>query len=109
MLNREHRRVATRADVEAVVSPAFEHGGNYFDELWEYASVVERKVLSQVAAGTLETSNEHALAILCRRELLEVVNGVPRFQVPLIARWVRERSPFSAELRDEDTRSGKTL
>jgi hypothetical protein len=94
LLNREHCRLATEADVEAVLGPALEHGGEYFAEIWQHATPGERTILCQVAAGTFQAGDERILAALCRRELLEPTDGSFRFQVPLLAHWVRDRAQY---------------
>ncbi len=95
-LNRENHRhkttrnIVTVDDVEAVLNPAMEHGGFYFDELWQTASETERGVLKQIATETFVPANGTTEAIdrLQSRELIEPCQGGYRFQVPLIQRWV---------------------
>lgn len=92
----EPRRVATAGDVETAVGPAFQHGGYYFDELWASLDGEQRAVLSAVArqepacAPAPAGATAQALAVLTRREILASNGEGLTFQVPLIARWVRE-------------------
>ena len=103
LLNREYRRIATEADVVAVIGPALEHGGEYFTELWQHATPWERGVLCQVAAGTFQAGDEQVLAALCRRELLEPTDGSFQFQVPLVAQWVRNRALYPDAIGTDTT------
>ncbi|TEU10139.1 MAG: ATP-binding protein [Anaerolineales bacterium] len=99
-LNVAQRRTATEADVQAVLDDALEHGGEYFDEIWNSASLAERGVLCQIAVGKLESANAAVLDSLCRRELLEPTDDGYRFQVPLIQRWVQKKAQSSARMAE---------
>jgi hypothetical protein len=91
-LNQAHRHTATAADVAAIIDPALDHGGNYFDEFWHSATPAEQAILSAIAHGHPPPADAVALRTLCQREVLEQIDGAYRFQVPLIARWVKQRS-----------------
>jgi len=96
LLNRERRQRAEEDDVARVLPAALEHGGQYFDELWSSTTPDERALLAQVATGAFRGGDPAVLARLCRRELLEPVDGAFRYQAPLIARWVRSRSQLDS-------------
>ncbi|MDW8147062.1 MAG: ATP-binding protein [Roseiflexaceae bacterium] len=94
LLNRERRGRAVAADVDAAVIHAFETGAPYFREFWQSLSDAERRALRALAhTGTPPDDVSPAmLAALVRREVLRAADGTYAFQVPMVRRWVRERS-----------------
>jgi hypothetical protein len=91
-LNAAQRRTATEADVQAVLDDALEHGGEYFDEMWNSMSPSEQELLCQIAAGALGSADAAVLDSLCQRELLEPTDDGYRLQVPLVQQYVRKRA-----------------
>jgi len=104
-LKNEHdpsmRRLATLADVEAAVPEALSSGSMFFSDLernqvdanalavlrylaaqGDAATVSETVLASQFGDGWVE-----AIALLCKRELIELTSSGYHFQVELIRRW----------------------
>jgi hypothetical protein len=95
------RRRARLDDVEATIPDALSHGSFFFADIERNqvddvglallrfvaaqgeGAVVSQKALARRFAGGLK----QALALLCRRELIEPVERGYRFQVELIRRW----------------------
>ena len=92
-LNRERRHRVELADVEAVLSAAFESGYHYFREFWEETlSPEQRQVLaSLVHDGELDAGKRTVAESLVLKEVLEPAEGLYRFQVPLLQRWVEQK------------------
>lgn len=95
------RRLACLDDVEAAVPDAVSHGIFFFADIERNqvddvglallrfvaaqgeGAVASQEILVRQFAGGLE----QALVLLCRRELIEPVEGGYRFQVELVRRW----------------------
>lgn len=98
------RRLATLADVEAVIAAVLEHGSLFFSEIENgqldppsarllrfLAAQGEGAQVTQ--AALVQHAPEHAeraIKLLLQRELIERVNDGYRFQVELIRRWFVE-------------------
>ncbi len=101
------RRLATLTDVEVAVPEALDSGSFFFADIQrnqvDAAGLVLLRLLAAQGEGAVvsrETLAEHAgasteldqtLHSLCRRELIEPVDGGYRFQVELIRRWFTRR------------------
>lgn len=101
------RRLARLADVEAAIPDALRHGVFFFADIEHNqvdadglallcflaaqgeGAVFPRPTLARHGVGELEG----ALTLLCRRELIEAVDGGYRFQVELIRRWFARGPP----------------
>jgi hypothetical protein len=95
------RRRARLDDVEATIPDALSHGSLFFADIERnqvddvglallrfVATQGEGVVVSQeTLARQFATGLEQALALPCRRELIEPVEGGYRFQVELVRRW----------------------
>jgi len=90
------RRLATLTDVETAVSEALTHGSFFFADIQQnQVDAAGLSLLCHLAAqgeGAMLTEadaaiHEQALAGLRQRELIELVNGRYRFQVPMMQRW----------------------
>lgn len=94
LLNRERRRRAVAADVDAAIVEAFERGAQYFREFWQNLSDHERRALRTLAhtGAPPDDASPALLNALVRREVLRAADGTYAFQVPMMRRWVRERS-----------------
>lgn len=97
------RRLATLADVEAAVPEALAHGGFFFADIARNqvdeaglallrfmaaqgeGVIVSREAMAQVCEPP--DALDRTLALLSRRELIEVAEGGYRFQVELIRWW----------------------
>jgi hypothetical protein len=104
------RRLARLADVEASVSRALDSGSFFFADIQQnqineaglallrfMAAHGEGAALGRDALGRHRQSEVHdeldsTLALLLRRDLIEIVNGGYRFQVELIRRWFEQTS-----------------
>jgi len=102
--NRRQRRVATDEMLEEAIEAGFTSGEPYFHNLWtEYTGqtaeeqATGRRFLLALAQGerlpgmTGETG-QAALRWLLRYHVIEQTGGGYRFDIPLVARWVRERA-----------------
>ena len=94
-----NRLTATIADVEVGISKGLMAGNNYFAEMWKGCNSNERIILADLAAqkGLPEELSEGKLLLsiqsLERKDILEKAGDHYQFQVPLVARWVRENKP----------------
>lgn len=92
-LNTEKRRLATVADIEAVLPKAFELGTQYFREFWlESLSEAERNLLTQLIHNQQPNlSDRPILKKLCDREVLfdDESQNYP-FQIPLIGLYIQK-------------------
>lgn len=90
---------ANIADIEVGLSRSLEAGNNYFAEIWQDCNPNERLILADLAARKKFppelNEREQVLGInrLFRKDLIEEIAGRYHYQVPLIARWVRENKP----------------
>ena len=101
LLNRRGERQADVADIKAAVPGALESGGTlYFTYLRQYEAAEAGDGLlrelaqrgpgggASVAALTGgDPAREQALATLLRRDVLEEMDGMVRFEVELVRRW----------------------
>ncbi|MCL6510237.1 MAG: AAA family ATPase, partial [Anaerolineae bacterium] len=93
-LNLARRKRASPDDLQAVVPVMFERGSEYFREFWESLADEERSILRRLARDErLDDVADGTLLRLVRKEIIERRDGLYRFQVPLIQRYV------SAEIR----------
>lgn len=104
-LNLESRRTVTVADVEVGIARALESAHLYFAEMWRQFSEGQRALLQLLAprpegveatelARAAQMSPEMAVLELKRLEsrgAVEQTAGGWRFQVPLVAAWVRKQ------------------
>jgi hypothetical protein len=102
--NEHQTKLVTRTLVDAAIEPALTAGTAYFDDLWhEYTGTTPAEVkagqsllMSLAREQPLPRLDEEpvhkALERLLRYHTLEQVDGVYRFEVPLIKRWVQERA-----------------
>ncbi len=92
-LNTENRRLATIADIEAVLPKAFELGTQYFREFWlESLSESDRNLLTQLFHNQQPNpSDRPILKKLCDREILfdDESQNYP-FQIPLIGLYIQK-------------------
>ncbi|MEZ4859667.1 MAG: hypothetical protein R3C14_00090 [Caldilineaceae bacterium] len=111
--NAIHTQMATAALLDAAIQSAFDEAQAYFTELWKLyleftgeppAEVMggRRLLLAAATAEPLPLNDDEAttraLYRLTRYHILEQVDGSYRVEVPLVARWVRERARLDAGL-----------
>ena len=91
-LNKQRRRLAEAADVEAVLPTVFERGSEFFLEFWRSRSKEEQTLLAVLAKGECVTPDMTAAApALVRKEILAQEQGGCAFKVPLLGRWIEGR------------------
>lgn len=104
-LNMEGRREASPEDIDIVVGRALESAHLYFAEMWRQLDENQRAILTRLAAapqppetrelaapGSSEEQVDADLRWLAARSIVENPNsGGWRFQVPMVAEWVRAR------------------
>ena len=95
LLNREHRRVANGSRCECGLGS----GPGARRRLFRPSCGSTRrrgseKFCARWPQAHSRPTDERILAALCRRELLEPADGGFRFQVPLVAQWVRNRALY---------------
>ena len=91
-LNEQQRKEATPSDIEEAIVRALVSGGEYFANLWSDAGDSGRAILQALVRG--EPPPEDRAARTWLREH-DVVNDAGEFVVPMVARWVKEKSESS--------------
>ncbi len=105
LANENHTQLVTSDLLQASIPEAFTNGQPYFTNVWtEFTGTSPTEVkagqelllaLAQGHQPSSVASDETAQAArqrLLRYHVIEHINGSDRFEVPLIERWVRERS-----------------
>jgi len=94
-VNEQHRKSASRTDVESAVVKALYTAGEYFANVWGDAGAQGQELLQLLAATDLildlsSYKTEHMQ--LCKQDVLR---GDGKFAVPMVRRWVQQRTSFS--------------
>ncbi|MGA8348206.1 MAG: hypothetical protein WB773_10300, partial [Isosphaeraceae bacterium] len=92
LLNEQQREEATPGDIEEAIVRALVSGGEYFANLWSDAGESGRAILQELVRGE-PPPEDHAARIWLREH--DVVNDAGEFVVPMVARWVKEKSESS--------------
>ena len=92
LLNEQQREEATPGDIEEAIVRALVSGGEYFANLWSDAGESGRAILQALVRGE-PPPEDHAARIWLREH--DVVNDAGEFVVPMVARWVKEKSESS--------------
>jgi DNA polymerase III delta prime subunit len=89
LLNEQQRKEATTNDVETAIDRALVSGGEYFANVWNDAGEQGQAVLCALAKGETLRDFPGECTWLQEQDLL---NGAGQFAVPLMERWVREKT-----------------
>jgi hypothetical protein len=92
-LNGKKVKTVQPGDVEAVLPVVFEHGHYYFDEFQRTLHEEQRLLLTAIVKDeAVPPELHHAARLLLRKEILVENKGGYAFKVPLLGRYLAERS-----------------
>lgn len=95
-MNERERKEATLADVEEAIGRALESGGEYFADVWSDAGREGQAILRAVAAGEAPPDFVEGRRWLVDHDVLDAGG---RFTVPMMERWVREKTAVAGTAR----------
>jgi hypothetical protein len=90
-LNVQQRREAKLEDVDAAIEKVLVSSNVYFYYIWkEECSENEKELLLRLIKNLPLTGNEKDINSLIRKEIIEKGNGVYKFKVELMKKWIEK-------------------
>ena len=89
LLNREHRQLATLADIETACVKAMDSGVVYFQNVWDDTEADGHALLAELVGGK-HPGGAPPGPLRTRLTDMDVLDAGGRIAVPLLARWIRE-------------------